>query len=543
MSELQVSYDGRLYSFAPGATVKVGRSSENDVVINDPTVSRRHAQLAFEASGWVWQNAGQAPTFLAGQPVARFGVGQVVDVTLASPQGPVLRLAAVAPQQAGPQRTEVAGPGVAAAAGLATNFGAPPGPGGPGGYPGPGGPGGPGYPGAAPGQAPGGYPGAPGPGGPGGYPGGPGGYPGGGPGGPGGPPPGYPGAPGQAGPGYPGQPGQGPPPGYPGATPPGMPGMPGSPGFGPAGAVPAQQQYVRGSFFQTLIPISGWLHDRGWRQGSRLLMIPYGLLPLIFLGLFSMSGNLHTPGWAYSLYVAPLWLLAFYYLIRPPKIGRLEILMAVGAIIWTIVWLNVVTININDQLHGNLNLPKALVVGYNEEITKALPVLLAALGLLWFKKQKLDPRWWMLLGTITGLTFGVVEQSIYTPLAIVGIHSANSAAQAVIDTLLFSFRVFVDGFQHAVWAGISGFFIGVAVNYRKLRIPILLVGISIPAILHALNDWTLTIFTTPYVGVLIQAVSLLLFLGYTLSASNIERNVRRNPNFRGQSIVMERFSQ
>jgi RsiW-degrading membrane proteinase PrsW (M82 family) len=322
-----------------------------------------------------------------------------------------------------------------------------------------------------------------------------------------------------------------------------MPGMPGAPGFVPGGAVPAQVQYTTGSFFNTLVPISGWLHDRGWRQGSRLLMIPYGLLPLIFLGLFSTSGNLHTPGWAYSLYVAPLWLLAFYYLIRPPKIGRLEILIAVGAIIWTIIWLNVVTININDQLTGSLNLPKALVVGYNEEITKALPVLLAALGLLWFKKQKLDPRWWMLLGTITGLTFGVVEQSIYTPLAIVGIHSASSAAQAVVDTLLFSFRVFVDGFQHAVWAGISGFFIGVAVNYRKLRIPILLVGISIPAILHALNDWTLTIFATPYVGVLVQAVSLLLFLGYTLAASNIERNVRRNPNFRGQSIVMERFTQ
>ncbi len=319
--------------------------------------------------------------------------------------------------------------------------------------------------------------------------------------------------------------------------------MPGAPGFVPGGAVPAQAQYANGSFFQTLIPISGWLHDRGWRQGSRLLMIPYGLLPLIFLGLFSMSGNLHTPGWTYSLYIAPLWLLAFYYLIRPPKIGRLEVLLAVGAIIWTIVWLNVVTININDQLHGNLDLPKALVVGYNEETTKALPVLLAALGLLWFKKQKLDPRWWMLLGTITGLTFGVVEQSLYTPAAIVGIHSASSAPQAVIDTLLFAFRVFVDGFQHAVWAGISGFFVGVAVNYRRRRIPILLLGISIPAILHALNDWTLTIFSTPYVGVLVQAVSLLLFLGYTLSASNIERNVRRNPNFRGQSIVMERFSQ
>ena len=113
---------------------------------------------------------------------------------------------------------------------------------------------------------------------------------------------------------------------------------------------------------------------------------------------------------------------------------------------------------------------------------------------------------------------------------------------AVGDTLLFAFRVFVDGFQHAVWAGISGFFVGVAVNYRKLRIPILLLGVSIPAVLHALNDWTLTIFSTVWVTVLIQALSILLFLGYTLAASSIERNVRRSPTFRGQSIVMERFS-
>ena len=157
------------------------------------------------------------------------------------------------------------------------------------------------------------------------------------------------------------------------------------------------------AFFQTLVPIQGWLHDRGWRQGSRLLMIPYGLLPLIFLGLFSMSGNLHTPGWAYSLYIAPLWLLAFWYLIRPPKVTRLEILIAGGAIVWTIIWLNLVTITINDQLKNPLTLPEALVVGYNEESTKAIPVLVAALCLLWFRKQKLDPRWWMLLGTITGL--------------------------------------------------------------------------------------------------------------------------------------------
>src|SRR5580658_1284109 len=102
MSELQVTFDGRNYSFGPGTVVRVGRSSENDIVVNDPPVSRRHAQLTWESSGWVWQNAGQAPTFLGGQPVARFGVGPGVDVYLASPQGPVLRLQATAGQGEAP---------------------------------------------------------------------------------------------------------------------------------------------------------------------------------------------------------------------------------------------------------------------------------------------------------------------------------------------------------------------------------------------------------------------------------------------------------
>ncbi len=197
----------------------------------------------------------------------------------------------------------------------------------------------------------------------------------------------------------------------------------------------------------------------------------------------------------------------------------------------------------NNNYANTHNIAGSLVVGYNEEVTKALPVLVAAILVLRIRKQKLDPRTWFLMGTVAGLTFGIVEQSIYTPLALVQIHGAHAVSEADVGALSFAFRVFVDGFQHAVWAGVSGFFVGMAVNYRRRRIPLLLLGISIPAVLHALNDYTLTIFSTVWVGVLVQAVSLLLFLGYTLSASSIERRVRRNPNFRGQSIMMERFSQ
>jgi RsiW-degrading membrane proteinase PrsW (M82 family) len=327
-----------------------------------------------------------------------------------------------------------------------------------------------------------------------------------------------------------------------------MPGYQGSPNFqgGPAAAGQAGiplSQLDRGSFFETLIPIKSWLHDRGWRQGIRLLIIPYALLPLIFLQVFSASTSLRSPGWAYSLYIAPLWLLTFWYLIRPPVIRKREVIIGIGIVIWTIIWLHLVTIYINDHFANTRSIAGSLVVGYNEEITKALPVLIAAILLLKIRKEKLDPRTWFLMGTVAGLTFGIVEQSIYTPAAIVQIHGAHAISQADVGVLSFAFRVFVDGFQHAVWAGVSGFFIGIAVNYRRRRIPLLLLGISIPAILHALNDYTLTMFSTVWVGVLVQAASLLLFLGYTLSASAIERRVRRNPNFRGQSIMMERLSQ
>src|SRR5215472_5721231 len=117
MGEIRITVNGGLYRYGPGI-VRIGRSSENDIVINDPTVSRRHAQISLEADGWTWQNLGQAPTFLGGQPVARFIVADLVEISLASPQGPSLRLQAVpdAAQAvaAGPVRTELAAPGTAA---------------------------------------------------------------------------------------------------------------------------------------------------------------------------------------------------------------------------------------------------------------------------------------------------------------------------------------------------------------------------------------------------------------------------------------------
>ena len=91
MNELQVSWDGQRYTFEQGQTVRIGRSADNDVVVSDPTVSRQHAQLAWGPDGWVFEGLGRAGTFLRGGVVTRLLVAEPVELTLASPDGPVNR--------------------------------------------------------------------------------------------------------------------------------------------------------------------------------------------------------------------------------------------------------------------------------------------------------------------------------------------------------------------------------------------------------------------------------------------------------------------
>jgi RsiW-degrading membrane proteinase PrsW (M82 family) len=290
-----------------------------------------------------------------------------------------------------------------------------------------------------------------------------------------------------------------------------------------------------------LIPVRSWLKDPGWKQGSRLLVIAYGLLPSLFVVLFSATTNRSAPGWAYSLAIAPLWAVAFWLLIRPGHITRLIAWLAVGIIAAVVVLLPVMTVPWETALDNTARLHNLLPwiygVGFAEEVTKALPILVAALALRWIWKVTMDVRVWMFLGTIAGLAFGVRESVLYTSSYLTQPMLGSGGAIPLI--LKFAQRVFVDGFQHAVWAGIAAFFIGMGVNYRRRRIPLILFGITLPAVLHGLNDWS-TQLASHWLWIVVEAVSLLLFIGYTMSAATIERQVRDNPLFRGESMIMDK---
>ncbi len=471
MSDLKITFAGQTFTFEPGQVVRIGRSPDNAVIVSDPIVSREHARITWRSDGWILDDLGKGRTFVSGLPIASVSVQQPLEVRLATARGPELRI-------------ELTDGDLADTGPRAATTGR-----------------------AEPDEAA------------------------------------------QrkdqeasnatAATGTTRHPsavhreelwrGD-------------ISGDHSSPAYQHLPAHHARLDSPGGEFataVHILVPVRSWLKDPGWKQGSRLLVIAYGLLPSLFVLLFSTTSDLSAPGWAYSLAIAPLWAVAFWLLIRPGQITRLIGWLAVGIVAGVMVLLPTVTLpweDALDQTAASHNLlPWIYGVGFAEEVTKALPILVAALLLRWVWKITLDVRVWMFLGTIAGLAFGVRESVFYTSSYLMqGNHKAGLAVPLI---LTFAQRVFVDGFQHAVWAGIAAFFIGMGVNYRRRRIPLILFGITLPALLHGLNDWT-TQLASHWLWIVMEAVSLLLFIGYTMSAASIERQVRDTPLFRGDSMIM-----
>jgi RsiW-degrading membrane proteinase PrsW (M82 family) len=481
MTELMVTFAGQTYLFAPGQTVRIGRNPDNSIVVPDPIVSREHARVSWQEGGWTLDDLGKGRTFVGGLAVGSAVVQQPLEVRLASPLGPALliELAGTAPD--GLSALLAAGAVQTAPAGQTEQK-------------------------ESAGQV----------------------------------------------------------------TTVGRTDRPSRRGWarhpsaihrsrlwrGDISASSPRPGFERlptrldrpespGGDFATamhiLLPVRSWLKDPGWKQGARLLVLAYGLLPSLFVVLFSATTNRSAPGWAYSLAIAPLWAVVFWLLIRPGHITKLIGWLMVAIIAVVLVLLPTVTIPLENRLDNTASphnvLPWIYGVGFVEETTKALPILVAALLLRWIWKITLDVRVWMFLGTIAGLAFGVRESVLYTASYLAP--GSHETAAAIPLILTFAQRVFVDGFQHAVWAGIAAFFIGMGVNYRRRRIPLILFGITLPAVLHGLNDWA-TQLASHWLWIAIEAVSLLLFIGYTMSAATIERQVRDTPLFRGESMIMDR---
>jgi FHA domain len=92
VSDLRITFAGQTFTFEPGQTIRIGRSPDNAVVVSDPIVSRDHARISWQPDGWILDDLGKGRTFIGGLPVASVSVQQPLDVHLATPLGPGLRI-------------------------------------------------------------------------------------------------------------------------------------------------------------------------------------------------------------------------------------------------------------------------------------------------------------------------------------------------------------------------------------------------------------------------------------------------------------------
>ncbi len=177
-----------------------------------------------------------------------------------------------------------------------------------------------------------------------------------------------------------------------------------------------------------------------------------------------------------------------------------------------------------------------LGVGLPEEFVKILPFFLFALS----RSQKVEARSGLFWGLSCGFGFAIAEavmqynkihaseffkSSVRIADFARSIDPRDTTSEATLREALFQAysgtlagqitRFISLPLLHAAWSGINGWFIASASNSERSVLPAVLVGLILTSLLHGAYD---TFCDSSSIGLLIAAVSLLLFLAYMSKA-------------------------
>jgi RsiW-degrading membrane proteinase PrsW (M82 family) len=192
--------------------------------------------------------------------------------------------------------------------------------------------------------------------------------------------------------------------------------------------------------------------------------------------------------------------------------NRLTWLLLAGVTAIALVTQVPLAIALEDALHsGNSNLFASIfTIGLPEELAKAIPVVAIALVC----RKRLAPTDYLFLGAVSGLVFGASEAQHYLAS---GVGVGSNPTMDLVTTLQYIWRFPTDPISHACWAGLTGYFIGLAFTgeYRWYRVG--WIGLAMASVLHGLNDWS--VINGHSAWVVIVVVSALLFLTYAKAGS------------------------
>ena len=278
--------------------------------------------------------------------------------------------------------------------------------------------------------------------------------------------------------------------------------------------------------FSHLVPVRHWARDPALRSWPVLLLVALVCVPPIGLVMLNHAteAKIHDIAWIFAAYFAVAWLLLLGVIVRPQHVSR-AMLAAIAVV--GIVTQAPTAVFLETRLHSNTSsLLDVFTIGLPEELAKAIPIVVVA----WIWRQHWHtqtPRDYLFLGAVSGLVFGAAEVVHYFT-DVLGSLSGNATGPVLQAlTLEYVWRFLTDPIDHACWAGITGYFIGLAITGQDRRYSIGLIGIGIAAVLHGLNDWN-PVNSHP-AWVVVTLISVLLFLGYARAGAWLPPQAREAP--------------
>ncbi|MBD3883390.1 PrsW family intramembrane metalloprotease [Phormidium tenue FACHB-886] len=265
--------------------------------------------------------------------------------------------------------------------------------------------------------------------------------------------------------------------------------------------------------FSSVIPYKEAIRPDLYNSGVVRLLLFFSLFPWA-VRFFAANVGLEQTAWILGIYYALIWGIVLRYLIKPRQFSWSNTLKCVGFTAFVGIPLLLLVQKVplfdllyaaSDQRNWSLKLIGfVLGVGVLEEVCKALPVYLLLL-----RPGKLsDPLTAAFYGSMSGLGFAIAEGASYSVLY------AFNLVEGELDfggyVLLNTLRFISTPLFHAIWAGITGYFIGLAAINPSRQTPILIIGVAIAATLHGLYNT----FAGDFLGLPVLAFSILLFVAY-----------------------------
>lgn len=265
--------------------------------------------------------------------------------------------------------------------------------------------------------------------------------------------------------------------------------------------------------FSSVIPYQEAIKPELYNSGIVRLLLFFSLFPWA-MRFFVGDAGLEKTAWILGIYYASIWGIVLRSLIKPRQFswGNTLKCVAFTAFIGIPILLFVQQIPFfrllyiaSDQSSVLLQLFGFVIgVGVLEEVCKALPVYLLLL-----RPGKLsDPLTAAFYSAMSGLGFAIAEGASYSALY------AFALVQREVDfgnyVLLNTLRFISTPLFHAIWSGISGYFLGLAAINPSRQQPIIVIGIAIAATLHGLYNT----FAGELLALPILVFSILLFVAY-----------------------------